>query len=398
MRKRVVTECLAIASIMIANLALAELPYRTPVQTLTPEIEEITTEGSGGPGLGAIVSIREGVALISMTAVVPNEVAVFRFINGAWQRNGELPCPESLCSQVTRFLYRDSTAVVSTVDSSNRGQVLIFKQTQGQWHLANTIASPDPSGSFGVSLAFQDGTLAVGGHEYAGIGSLHVYQLSSSGRVRSHVTLRPEGIGDGAYFGGSVAMARDTIVAGTAGRNIVFVFRRVGGQWMQVQELHGTGGWEMFGSAIALNKGVLVVGAPASDRVGNAEIGGYQAGGMAYVYRERNGEFVFQQRFRPLYDVESNSYTDFGRHIAMFGNRVIIGAIDAPVIGAGEGLAIEYRITANGLQPVSQMRTPGAGGFALYHNTLIMGSPYDEALMTVGSASVFNIYLPLRTQ
>ena len=397
MRRPIVAGWLATTFTMIANIALAELPYRTPIQTIVPEMEEVSTEGGGRPGLGRLVAVRDGVALISMTSVIPNEVAVFRYINGAWERDGKLPCPGNMCNQVHRFVYRDNTAIVSAEDDDNH--ILVFKQRQGKWHLASTISNPDPADYFGSSLAYQDGILAVSAYTNSeGVGSLHVYNLSSSGKVQSRVTLRPQRSGQGNYFGQNVAMARDTIVASARGNGLVYVFRRIGGQWVEAQELYGMSQWpEGFGSAVALNKGVLIVGAIESERIGRAEVTGYQAGGMAYMFREQNGQFVFQQRFRPSFE-ESYSYTDFSRHIAMFGDRVVIGAIDAPVIGAGEGLAVEYRITPNGLQPVSQMRTPGAGGFALYHNTLIMGSHYDEALMSVGSASVFNIYLPVRAQ
>ena len=93
-------------------------------------------------------------------------------------------------------------------------------------------------------------------------------------------------------FGSAVAVDGDVIAVGAPlddelekglTHGAVYVFRRIGGHWFEEAKLFGSqAGWnDVFGSSVAIQGNLLVVGQPHSDPAGSDF-------GAAYVFR-RNG-------------------------------------------------------------------------------------------------------------
>lgn len=119
----------------------------------------------------------------------------------------------------------------------------------------------------------------------------------------------------------------------------VYVFERIGAAWEQVQKINAPAGAKMFGSSVALDGDVFVVGAPYSEAYGDDGAGI----AFAYEYDALQGKFVKKQRFDSpltLFDARMGSDVDVS------GDAIVIAAPgDYDIIN---GQVFAYRRTGAG--------------------------------------------------
>lgn len=138
----------------------------------------------------------------------------------------------------------------------------------------------------GVAVALDGNTLVVGANEE---GAAYVFTRSGTEWVQT-ARLSSDDAGSTSYpFGGSVAISGDTIIVGSAftttaagsTAGAAYVFTRSGTTWSQTNKLESPAPQRdaNLGSAVAIDGGTIVLGAPGT------EVDEVQTGAV-YVYRD----------------------------------------------------------------------------------------------------------------
>jgi formylglycine-generating enzyme required for sulfatase activity len=197
-------------------------------------------------------------------------------------------------------------------------------------------------------------------------------------------------------FGRTVSISGDYAVAGShfdddAGSNSgsACVFKRIGTTWVQQTKLTASdaasGDW--FGHVVAIRKDRAVVGAPYDDDHGSNS-------GSAYVFR-RSGDTWTQEAKLAAPDGAADD--EFGFHVAIDGDRVIVGARRSDGAGDESGSAYVFRrddvgwvqeakLTASDPTPYARF----GGAVSISGDYALVGAYSDDAgASAAGSAYVF---------
>lgn len=249
-------------------------------------------------------------------------------------------------------------------------------QTTPAWQNYIKASNTDPGDFFGSALDTDGDVLVVGASRESsgatqvngnqannglpGAGAAYVLRRSGSGTQTTWVQeayLKASNAGASDWFGSAVAVSGDWIAVGApsedgagtgqgadqasnASQNsgAVYIFRRVGtgagAYWTQEAYLKPANNhaWASYGDAVALDNGLLVVGAhgDSSDAVGingTVTANNEPSSGAAYVYRRT---LIFGQ---PAWILEAyikapapRSYDSFGADVDISGNRILVGA------------------------------------------------------------------------
>ena len=254
--------------------------------------------------------------------------------------------------------HEDSIAVEA-------GAAYVFVRSGTTWsQQAYLKASQVSAGDyFGTSVAVSGDTVVVGAIEEdgsaAGVNGTANELASGAGAayvfVRSGATwsqqayLKASQVSANDYFGFSVAVAGDTVVVGApfedgsaAGVNgtanerattagAAYVFVRNGTNWSQQAYLKASqvSAGDSFGGSVAVSENTVVVGANLEDGSATGVNGTVNEAaieaGAAYVF-VRNGTNWSQQVYLKASQVSANDR--FGSSVAVWGNTVVVGAID----------------------------------------------------------------------
>ncbi len=233
--------------------------------------------------------------------------------------------------------------------------VRVFGRTTEGW--IETAAFPTPGADFwsGTALDTDGGVLAVAA-KFAdvdaafGAGEVHLYEHATGGWVSSGRVTAPEPI-QGEAFGHAVAI--DGAVLAVSALNVqvalmpagsVHVFERTGG-WASVARITlGQGGeGRHFGAALSASGQRIAIGAPHDDLETRA--------GRVHVYARSSRGWELEQTLAPE---EGGFGTEFGRVLALDGNRLAVGSRD--------GIALfEFDTNWSRVQGFSTAGIPGLG-------------------------------------
>src|SRR5262245_23412850 len=123
----------------------------------------------------------------------------------------------------------------------------------------------------------------------------------------------------GKTLGVAVILDGNRIFAGSpsadSGHGRVFVFEKIGIDWVLTTEIAPNDTTTGFGGSLALDGNVLVVGAPNDSEAGD------QAG-AAYVLRWNGSSWVHEQKLKPISGVRGN----FGGSTSVQGDAIGVGA------------------------------------------------------------------------
>lgn len=378
----------AVSLVGYSSLAAAELPETRPFQTLHPEPADLIAIEENRPQFGAVVAGRNDTAFVGMpTMAGGGRVAVFNRPDRVWIRAGNLPCPNDpgRCPFVHSIVIRGNIVVVGA-----DGFLAVFKRADGKWRLTQKINSPDESAiQFGGarSVRYEHPFItAVAYHSDAAPSALYVFEISAAGKLLNTTRLAASDGAPGDGFGLTAYMALPRIVVSGAGA--AYVFNRTSTGWVERQKLRLPGG--DFGFTVAIDDGLILVGAPSNRRAGGQGFP-FERGGVVYAFEQQNGVWTLRAALQPSID-EHSRYTEFGQEIVMFGERAVISAIDTAV---GGNVVFEYERTAQGLKATSIARAGGFGGFglqlALFNNNLMLGSPVESDGSNIGHVTIFNL-------
>ncbi len=182
-------------------------------------------------------------------------------------------------------------------------------------------------------------------------------------------------------FGISVAVQGNTIAVGapaeTGGEGRVFLFQSGSDGWGQVAALRGPDGQsnESFGSVVRLGTDVLAVGAPLSGAAGPAT-------GAVDIFTPTGGSWTHQRR---LTHPAASIGDAFGSDLAIAGDRILVGAPFDDAVSVNDGSVTEFRRVDERWQYTGLILSPAAsagGSFgtaiAINGSRLVVGAPGES--------------------
>jgi hypothetical protein len=278
--------------------------------------------------------------------------------------------------------YRDGILIAD----SDQAAYVFKRNSSGAWTQRQRITSG--------SRWYEDGTLAIVVSD-----AVNIYQRDAAGKFTLRQKLvSPDGAPNDRL--GGLAMAGPTIVVGGSGR--AYVFRRSStGVWRHRQTLIASelgteeGARAGFGGAVAIDRGMIIVGAPGLDR----REGDMFAKGAAYGFILDGSSYVETFKLQPRLDGYSDGPFSFGQQIAMFGERIVVGAYSFVVDGGAfecdsfEGAFFSYTRIGSSVLPRGVAFAPGANhSMALADGRLLVGTPcIDSRFPTPGRATLFRL-------
>ena len=191
-------------------------------------------------------------------------------------------------------------------------------------------SDPLPGAAFGRTVALDGDVVLVGARNqgssgpffFDGKGATYVYRNTGSNWIEVQELLASDGFA-GEWFGSSVALDGDLAVVGAVGDDdkgfasgSAYVFRFDGTAWIEEDKLLASDGksQDEFGTSVSISGDVIVVGAPENNLTDN---------GRAYVFRFDGSGWVEEAE---LLASDGEAQDDFGIAVAVSGDVVAVGA------------------------------------------------------------------------
>ncbi len=240
-------------------------------------------------------------------------------------------------------------APFKTFASVNSGVVYAFKRVGGVWVEQQKLVPSDAGSSdwFGFDIAMDGGLAVIGSSRNDAVGmdsgSAFVFRLVGGVWVEEQKLTASGGAG-GDEFGGAVAVAGDVVVVGSAladvpfvGAGSAYVFRFDGLGWVEEQRLTAddAAGGDAFGSSVGVDAGRVLVGATMEDKAANN-------GGAVYVFEETLGPVTWVQSQKLTVPV-SGAGDMIGASLSMDGDASLVGGPRVDQFGFNSGRAFLYR-------------------------------------------------------
>jgi hypothetical protein len=259
--------------------------------------------------------------------------------NGSWSLQEKISSMDGAADDF--FAYSVSISGNSLVCGSrgddesgnDSGSISIFKRSGSVWSfslkgVANDMIDDPSLDQFGFDVAISGDNAIVGAYldDDLGIasGSVRFYHFNGGqwldeGKIYSSDLVQQD------FFGFKVAMSGNTALVSAYGdgdmgsfSGSVYVFERIGGQWMEVQKLLASDGaaFDNFGFSLAIDGDKAVIGAHLDD-----DFGAFS--GSAYVFERIGGVWTETQKLLPL---SGAAQDQFGNVVDLDGDMIIIGA------------------------------------------------------------------------
>jgi hypothetical protein len=329
-----------------------------------PTEEDRNVEPHSDINFGAAVGIYGKTAVASMPGI--DRVAVHEFRDGTWVRTQTI-LPSIDFGNVGTFgttldLDQDSVVIggIRQPDVTPISSLHVYRRSRHEWRELVHTELASQQYQF-VGDVQQHGNVVVTGVARVDVapsvepGSVYVYRIervrkreesttyTDHGKRRDKFTMRRSAViqaGDAIAtdaFGSSLALEWPLLVVGAPGVDAAYVFLHVGNTWMQIAKLTSTAGTGIgFGTSVDIRKGVILVGAPGFDFPSEEPS---IPEGNAYVFMPTSNGWMQSQ--------ELNSGER--RFSALFGSEVALGdgvlAISAPIdeaITRAEGHVVAF--------------------------------------------------------
>lgn len=394
----------------------------------TPQYDSIASSQSGTAFGNAISGDAATVACAEEDGLGNGQVAIYRREHtGGYVLDGVLEAGDH-SSPLDRFgaavsMHGPVVAVGAPGDSPASGRVHVFTR-QDAWPLFTASGMQGTPASmavlwsvgktgqqgdlFGTSVELRGRSLFVGapGYQDHGVtrGAAYLFGQSTAITLSAGPAPAPwlllhefrgeDNLTDG--FGTSVAMDGDVVVVGAPGSRVVYAFFQIGANWIPTRidglPLLGNPAAE-FGYSVALRGNTLVIGAPDHS-------GGQSDGSVAHVFRRldsQNGNSL-ESRFVPVAMLLPSAASPPAG--SQFGHAVAIDeAEDEIVVGApGSSAVYRFRKSAGHYSWIEQARltAPGPGrlgvSVAVSHNAVLAGDAWPENYSSVNLPGTVNVW------
>jgi hypothetical protein len=309
-------------------------------------------------GFGSSVAI-DGDTMVIGAPQDNDRGAVYVFtrdsVSGDWAQTAELiaPVPQDgsrfghavdiLGDTIVVGVNEFNLATDSSLDDA--GIAYVFRKintTDWQRKVTLTSPTPSPSGRFGTSVSIYGDTLngyriVVGAPRELDKGVAHVYVCDTSfTQCSNEAALTAADGASGDIFGIAVAIYGDTIAvgaplnaAGGSNRGAVYIYERAGTVWSELipsLKASNADDLDFFGSSVALEASLLVVGAPDEDSsdINDPADNSSQNQGAAYVFRETSSGWTQTDYLKPA--TYAADQLLFGSSVAVDFGIIAIGA------------------------------------------------------------------------
>ena len=287
----------------------------------------------------------------------------------------------------------------------NAGAVYVFRFDGADWVETSKLTPSDPvrGRTFGYSVCLCGTRLLIGAPGGNGFGratgAAYVFEFNGSEWIETAKLIAPDAA-MGEQAGISVALAGDLAVVGAwcaddGGREsgAAFIYQFNGSAWVCESRLTApdAAAHDHFGSSVATDGSVVVVGAPGADLVGTDS-------GAACAYA-RDG--TTWRLLGKLEADEATRFDRFGEAVAVMDGIVVIGASradDGRSTPCGAIYLFEYdgshwsqRAKVN--SPDAKLRDNFGYSLAISRSLVLVGSPWsdDAQNMATGSAYIFHL-------
>lgn len=246
------------------------------------------------------------------------------------------------------------------VHGSRSGSVYLFGRNEGgsdNWGFVDKITAPDGAANdhFGISLAVSEGMVIVGAHNDndhgTNSGSAYIFEQHHCGSdswvfVAKLTAPEPHGAPQD-FFGTAVAINGDVAIVGADGDDdhgsrsgSAYVFQRNqdgSDNWGFVKKLMADNptARDFFGSAVAVNGDIAIVGVPRDDEKGTDA-------GAAYLFERNQGGSDNWGLIKKLTADDAAAHDFFGHSVTISGNDAIIGAYGDDDHGGTSGSAYVF--------------------------------------------------------
>lgn len=229
-------------------------------------------------------------------------VYIFERIGGVWTEIQKIVNPNSpsMDSFGIGVAISGNILVIGANEANGlRGRAFIYvKDSAGQWILEQQINASDgaPEDYFGTSVSIDGETIAVGAFGHDDVkGATYVFKKNSSGLWEEVQILTASVRMNDAHFGFQCEIKDNRLVIGAphawaATEGEVFLFQEnTVGVWEQTQRIQSNDikSEDFFGWSVAMHDDQIIAGAPweSTDANGNDPMG---QSGSAYIFRDPN--------------------------------------------------------------------------------------------------------------
>ena len=274
------------------------------------------------------------------------------------------------------------------------GGAYVFVRSSSGWsEQAKFVASDGEHGDeFGYAVAVYEDTAIVGAWGNPPLGSAYVF-VRNAGIWSEQAHLQPGLEGGGGGFGYSVAVHGDTAViarpwegSGGSMAGCVYVYVRSGSQWIQQQKIFRNEARASFGSALAMQEDVVLIGAPWAYHLG------YSCG-VAYLYTRSGGTWAERARLAPADYTRADL---FGWRVGLDRSTAVIGAPLEDHCFNPCGAAYVFEEAASGWTQQAKITASNGdqddsfGEVAIWGNAAIIGAyRADQSAPAAGAAYLY---------
>jgi len=277
----------------------------------------------------------------------------------------------------------DNPATSTNESDCNTGSAYVFDYNGASWDETAKLVASDADGSnpggsdfFGGSVSLSGNRIVVGASSadvvFGNAGAVYVFDYNgASWDETARLTQSDAGVAD--FFGGSVSLSGNRIVAGSQNSNELFfggaayVFDLVGGTWGETAKLRpsdNTANTCFASCSVSLFGDRIIVSSPSDDENGSAS-------GSAYVY-DFDGVDWIETKFVPSDGAE---FDQFGRFVSVSEDRSVVtspsdndaGPSSNRVSGSGSIYLLEHDSDedgiTNGLDNCPKISNPGQEDF-----------------------------------
>jgi uncharacterized repeat protein (TIGR01451 family) len=370
--------------------------------TWTQQQKLSAADGSGGDSFGVAVSVSGEMAIVGASHHYvrgTNAGSAYVFVRSGttWTEQQRLTASDSVAGDAfgSSVSVSGDTLVVGAPEDETgqgRGSAYVFVRSGTNWtEQEKLLRSGD---GFGHSVSVSGDTVVVGAPfvdnaGYVDVGAAIVFVRSGTAWAEQQV-LWASDYAAGDYFGWSVSVCGDTLIAGAWGRGMqegaAYVFVRAGTNWTEQQRLIALGGAAWFGWSVSCAGDTAVVGAPSS-----------LGSGSAYVFVRSGTTWTLQQELTG-YAPQAHGPA-FGVAVSVSGDTAIVGAPldDTPAATDAGSAYVFVRSGTTWTQQQKLMAPDGATGdwygmsVSVSGDTAIVGAYRGDtgAGTDAGSAYVF---------
>jgi hypothetical protein len=290
----------------------------------------------------------------SDTAIGAGAAYVYVHVFAKWTSEGKLTGSEN--SAFDNFgisvAIKGDTIVCGAFGNSDPnqtevGSAYVFRRIAGLWQEQQELSANDGASlaRFGLSVAMNDNTIAVGADGDAELGffagAVYVFTFDGSNWIQQQ-KLHAQDASAGAEFGFHLAMSVDTMVIGAPQDQVgshtlgaAYVFTHSAHGWLQDRKLvaKDSDAFDGFGLRVAVNENTIAVGSVFDH---DAAL----SAGAAYVYK-RSGQSGWSLHEK-LFASDAARDDAFGCAVAVSNNTVLVGAFGKSDVALNAGAAYIY--------------------------------------------------------